>query len=400
MNGRIADIPRRAFLALMTVLAAWALALTIVPQAASAETADSQSDQGGLLTAYYLNVGQGDSEFIVLPDGKTMLIDAGEAWAGDAVVSYVENTLGYDRIDYLVATHPHSDHIGGMKTVLWSPIFIDQVFAPEVANDTETFYEFLDAAQAVNKQITPATTGLVIDEGQGLKVEVLSPATDASYDDLNDWSVVIKVTWGSTSFLFTGDASYQVIDSLNVGHVDVLKVGHHGSDTSTSVPTLEALSPSIAVIEVGWGNDYGHPTQETLDELTFCGVQTWRTDADGNVVVQSDGTNVWACSADTWATEPVSAEQIEQHRATEEQARAEEAARAQAEADAAAQAAAQAQAEAEVAQNQNVGSVVYITNSGEKYHRAGCQYLKKSCIEISKADAIAQGYTPCKKCKP
>ena len=336
----------------------------------------------------------------MFPDGKTMLIDAGESWAGDAVVDYIQNTLGYDRIDYLVATHPHSDHIGGMKAVLWSPIFIDQVFAPEVANDTETFSGFLDAVQAVGKQITSATAGLVLDEADGLRVEVLSPSVDASYEDLNDWSAVVRVTWGSTSFLFTGDASYQVIDSLNVGHVDVLKVGHHGSDTSTSIPTLEALSPSVVVIEVGWGNDYGHPTQETLDELSYCGAQVWRTDADGNVIVQSDGTAVWAYSADTWATEPVSAEQIEQRRVAEEQARAEEAARAQAEADAAAQEAAQAQAQAEVAQSQNIGDVVYITKTGEKYHRAGCSSLRKSCIEISRSDAIARGYEPCKKCNP
>lgn len=363
------------------------LCMALVPHAGVALADEAMSQAAETLRAYYLDVGQGDSEFLALPDGKTMLIDAGEAEAGPSVVSYVQDTLGYDHIDYLVATHPHSDHIGGMASVLYSPIYIDQVVAPEVSNDTATFEGFLDAVEATGKQITPATAGLVLDEADGLRVEVLSPAADAAYDDLNDWSVVIKVTWGQTSFLFTGDASYKVVEGLDVGHVDVLKVGHHGSDTATSVPLLERMTPQLAVIEVGWGNSYGHPTAQTLDELAHCGVQTWRTDMDGVVEVDSDGTTVSARSAATGATQPAGTDAVaarQNAEATQMQATAE--------------AAQEAQTAEQPAQDDAATETVYVTKSGKKYHHDGCQYLKKSKIAISLDEAVAEGYTPCSKC--
>ena len=401
-------VTRSGFLALICSLL-FALCMALPHAGALADEAPTDAgagasaaqEQPATLKAYFLDVGQGDSEFIALPDGKTMLIDAGEQEYGASVVSFVQDTLGLDRIDYLVATHPHADHIGGLPAVLYSPIYVDQVVAPEVANDTETFESFLDAVDVTGKQITPAEAGLVLDEADGLCVEVLSPAAGTASDDVNDASAVIKVTWGSTSFLFTGDASYQVVADANAGHVDVLKVGHHGSDTATSVPLLEKLTPSIAVIEVGWGNSYGHPTTQTLDELASCGVQTWRTDMDGTVEVDSDGAKVTAHALATGAATPAGPDAVTARKQADTDAQAAQQAQAQAEADAAAQAQA-AQAAPEQAEDAEPGAdateTVYVTKSGKKYHHAGCQYLKKSQIPISLEQAIAQGYTPCSKC--
>ena len=395
-------VTRSGFLALVLSLL-FALCMALPHAGALAEEAQGDTagadaiadqEQPATLKTYFLDVGQGDSEFVVLPDGKTMLIDAGEQEYGASVVSFVQDTLGLDRIDYLVATHPHADHIGGLPAVLYSPIYIDQVVAPEVSNDTETFESFLDAVDATGKQITPAEAGLVLDEADGLRVEVLSPAAGDVPDDVNDASAVIKVTWGATSFLFTGDASYKVVSGANPGHVDVLKVGHHGSNTATSVPLLEKLTPSVAVIEVGWGNSYGHPTTETLDELASCGVQTWRTDMDGTVEVDSDGTTVAAHALATGATEPAGPDAAVAR--TQAGAEAQAAAQEQAQAEAAAQAPAAQEQPAD--QEADATETVYVTKSGKKYHHAGCQYLKKSQIPISLEEAVAQGYTPCSKC--
>ena len=354
----------------------------------------------GTLQARFLNVGQGDSEFIVLPNGQTMLIDAGEAWAGDYVVQYIQNTLGCDHIDYLVATHPDSDHIGGLPAVLYSPIKIGEVYAPEVSNDTQAFWDFLTAVEAIDHQITPATAGMVLYEEPGCRVEVVSPAADQAYESMDDWSVVIKISFGATSFLFTGDASYKVIQGLDIGHVDVLKVGHHGSDTAVSIPLLEALSPSLAVIEAGWNNPYGLPSIETLDELEYCDVQTWRTDVDGVVSVISDGTSLTIYSESTGSNEPVPRAEVEARAEAERVEReAGEAAR-QAAIDAAAQAQDEAAYEEAVADTYDAGRTVYITDTGEKYHTGSCRTLRQSKYPIGINDAIAMGYEPCGICKP
>ena len=394
-SGFLALVLSLLFALCMALPHAGALAEEAQGGAAGADVAAGQ-EQPATLKAYFLDVGQGDSEFVMLPDGKTMLIDAGEQEYGASVISFVQDTLGLDRIDYLVVTHPHADHIGGLPAVLYSPIYIDQVVAPEVSNDTETFEAFLDAVDATGKQITPAEAGLVLDEADGLRVEVLSPAAGDAPDDANDASAVIKVTWGTTSFLFTGDASYKVVSGANPGHVDVLKVGHHGSNTATSVPLLEKLTPSVAVIEVGWGNSYGHPTTETLDELASCGVQTWRTDMDGTVEVDSDGTTVAAHALATGATEPAGPDAAAARTQADAEAQAQAAAQEQAQAEAAAQA--PAAQEQPAGQGADATETVYVTKTGKKYHHAGCQYLKKSQIPISLEEAVAQGYTPCSKC--
>lgn len=248
----------------------------------------------GVLRVHYLDVGQGDSEFLELPGGKTMLIDAGVADAAPTVIDYIRN-LGYSRIDYVVATHPHADHIGGMAAVL-KAFDVGEVWAPKVSANTKTFEKFLDAVAAKGLSINTAEAGKVlVGEGE-CEVAILSPRVGASYEDLNDWSVVLKVMYGKRAFLFTGDASTEVIDAAHAGTIDALKVGHHGSKSSTTKALVASLEPEAAVIEVGANNDYGHPTKQALDALSGNGVTVYRTDEDGTCVATCDG------SAIAWTT--------------------------------------------------------------------------------------------------
>ena len=340
---------------------------------------EQEEPQGpeGTLTAHFIDVGQGDSEFLELPDGRTMLIDAGESSEGSTVVGYIRS-LGYSDIDYVVATHPHSDHIGGMPAV-FGAFEVGEVWAPAVTHDTQAFEAFLDAVDAEGLSINAATAGKTVYDASGCTVDVISPTDGASYDDLNDWSAILEVEFGDETMLFTGDAGSGIISSAKPGDVDVLKVGHHGSDTSTTASLVSSLSPEYAVISCGAGNSYGHPHQSTLEALSSATV--YRTDVDGTVVATTDGSSIeWR----TGATAP------------------RENAQAQAEAEAAAAAA--AAATASQAQNQDDGGssgvTVYITKSGEKYHLDGCSSLRKSKIPVSLEDAKARGYEPCKNCNP
>ena len=346
----------------------------------------------GFFRITFIDVGQGDSALLWLPDGSLMLVDAGTTQTGQAVVDYL-TAIGTQSIDHLVATHPHEDHIGGMPAVLQNfPVF--NVWAPEVAADTKTFENFLDAVDSQGLSINVAVAGTRIYEACGCTVDVLSPVDGTSYDDLNDWSVVLLVRFGTQSFLLTGDASYAITSELGLGHIDVLKVSHHGSDTGTTPELVAALSPTLSVISVGADNKYGHPTQETLDELATSTV--WRTDLDSTVLVESDGWSTWSYAL-SGAQTPKSAEQAaaeaEAAVAAQEEALAAQQAQAQAEAEAAAAAVAQAD-------NQNTSGTVYITKTGEKYHADGCSSLRKSKIAIDLSSAKAQGYEACKKCNP
>jgi len=244
------------------------------------------------LTVHFLDVGQGDSEFIVLPDGKSMLIDAGESDYGNTVVNYIKN-LGYSKIDYLVATHPHADHIGGMAKVVQS-FSIGAVYMPNATTTTQTFADFITAIKSAGLTITTAKAGVSIFNSNSVSVSVIAP-NSTSYDDLNNYSAVIKITYNSNSFLFMGDAEEHSENEITADvTADVLKVGHHGSYSSTSQTFLNKVSPKYAVISVGADNDYGHPAQITLDKLSSAGTTVYRTDKDGTVIFMSDGTNITA----------------------------------------------------------------------------------------------------------
>lgn len=242
------------------------------------------------LVVHFLDVGQGDAILLQLPNGQAMLVDAGPDEAGPAVVSYLQKQ-GVERIDYLVATHPHADHIGGMDEVIRA-FEIGKVYMPRVTANTASFERLLLTLKAKGLKITPAKAGVTVLAEDGLKVSFLAPC-GSRYEELNDWSAVVKASYGKTSFLLTGDAEAESErEMLSSGadlRADVLKIGHHGSSSSTSWAFLKAVSPKYAVISVGAGNDYGHPHRETLEKLAAAGVKVYRTDRDRTVVFVSDG---------------------------------------------------------------------------------------------------------------
>lgn len=259
---------------------------------ADAQTEETTDGTGDIMRVSYIDVGQGDSEFIELPDGKTLLIDAGTNESGDDVVEYIKS-LGYTSIDYVVGTHPHEDHIGGLDDVI-NTFDIGDIYLPKASADTKTFEDVMDAITAKNYIVYTAHSGVTIDkdERKNLSVYMVAPVS-GEYEELNNFSAVIKIVYGDTSFLFTGDAEElaenEITDDVSA---DVLKVGHHGSTTSTGQAFLDKVNPSIAVISCGAGNKYGHPNQETLDKLNAKNIEILRTDELGTIVITSDGKTI------------------------------------------------------------------------------------------------------------
>jgi len=339
-----------------------------------------QTSAGGVLRVHYLDVGQADSEFIELPDGKTLLIDAGNKGDGSSVVSYIKN-LGYSTIDYLVATHPHEDHIGGMATVINS-FNIGQIYMPKVASTTQAFEGLLTTIQDNLYSINTAQAGVQIAPG----INILSPGVGSDYgDELNDLSAVISIVYGSNTFLFMGDAGTDPENSFTID-ADVVKISHHGSRTAYSAYLYSKLSPAIAIIDVGADNSYGLPDEEVIQGLTDVGSIIYRTDTNGTIVVESDGSTVTTKSIEkTTPVVPVSTVAATTPKETS---------------------AATTVAVTEPAAT-SAGPVldsgtgeVYKTETGSKYHNDGCSYLSKSRKPISLADAKAEGLTPCSRCNP
>lgn len=240
--------------------------------------------------SHYIDVGQSDSEFIELPNGKTMLIDAGISQYGEKIVEYIED-LGYDKIDYLVATHPHADHIGGMKTVV-EAFDIGEVYMPKASTNTKTYENLLEAIQDKGLKIKTAKSGVeILDEGN-LTIDMLAP-NSSEYDDLNNYSAVIKITYKNNTFLYMGDAEKLSEDEIESDvSADVVKVGHHGSSSSSSSDFVERVSPQYAIISVGEGNSYNHPNESVVKRWEKNGAEVLRTDEKGTIVVTSDGDEI------------------------------------------------------------------------------------------------------------
>ena len=238
----------------------------------------------------FLDVGQGDAA-LVCCDGHYMLIDGGPSESSDRIYAYLKNA-GIAHLDYVVATHPDEDHIGGLSGAL-EYASADCVLCPVREDDSYSFKSLADRIQRQQARLEVPDAGMEFELGSAHCV-VVGPIEDAG--KTNNCSIVLHISYGSTSFLFTGDAEEteeeSILHSGQLFKADVLKVSHHGSEYSTTSSFLEAVKPSIAIISCGEGNDFGFPTQPVLDRLKDLGVDLYRTDLHGDIVVRSDGETI------------------------------------------------------------------------------------------------------------
>ena len=250
--------------------------------------ANQEIQDGEKLQIWFLDVGQADSILIQNGDAN-MLIDAGNNEDGKKLVSYFQS-LGIESFQYVIGTHAHEDHIGGMDDII-DNFNIDTFYMPDAITTTATFESVLDSLEAKNIAFQTPSIDSIFKLGNAT-IDVLYVGTDDS--DLNNTSIVLKLTYGNTSILFMGDAEKEVetiIEKKDIS-ADVLKVGHHGSNTSSSKTFLEKVNPSYAIISVGTGNSYGHPSNTTIKNLENQNIQIYRTDENGTIIMTSDGTNI------------------------------------------------------------------------------------------------------------
>jgi len=248
----------------------------------------------GEVQVHFIDVGQGESILILAPE-KTVLIDGGDNGQGGNVLRYLR-THGVSTVDIMIATHPHADHIGGLIDVV-QQLEIGSVIMPELPEQlvptTRTYTNFLMALLERDLSITPAAPGDAYYLGGGAVLTILSPLRE--YSGMNDFSVVSRLEFGETSFLFTGDielAAEHDLAASGTVRSDVLNIAHHGSRTSTTQIFLDAVSPSIAVIAVGLDNPHGHPRREVIQRLEEKDIHILRTDLDGSIVLTTDGNSI------------------------------------------------------------------------------------------------------------
>jgi beta-lactamase superfamily II metal-dependent hydrolase len=326
------------------------------------------------LTVSFLDVGQGDAELLQF-NGHSVLIDGSTQDMGSRLECYL-NEYGVKDIDLVVATHPHEDHIGGLPTIL-NDFTVGQILDSGQEHTAPSFDTYLNLIDRKNISFAVAERGQKIDLDPGLKIEVLSPPVAHFINNLNENSVVLKVTYNKVSFLFMSDAGADAEDSLLASgynlDADVLKIGHHGSNSGSSRAFLKAVTPAVSVIEVGAGNDYGHPTSKTLAALERTGSAIYRTDLDGNIVVTTDGEGITVTTGRSSCSGTVPA----------------------------------------IPEITSTPGTTTVSSDGpfvgssksDKYHYATCSIAKKiassNLLEFSSsAEARAAGYVPCGICHP
>lgn len=348
------------------------------------EQAANESQINKKLSIHFIDVGQADCALLEY-DNHFMLIDAGNNADADVIVNYLENQ-GVGKLDYAIGTHPHEDHIGSLDTVI-DTFDIGAVYMPKKAHTSKTYLYLLKTIENKGLQIQTPVPGSHFDF-YGLNVQILGPVQE--YDDLNNNSIVLKVTYNEISVLFTGDAEQEAeTDMLEAGYhleADVLKVGHHGSDTSSTVNFLDIVRPKVAVISVGADNSYGHPDENTLKKLMNLKATIYRTDQQGTVVVTTDGKEI----------------EVTTEKASDQQEKAVESNTSEIQTENTEYQEIQAPQEPQKEPEQEV--IVYIGNKNtHKFHDPACSFLpaeKNQVFFDNREEAVNDGYVPCKKCNP
>lgn len=327
--------------------------------------------KAGKMEVHYIDVGQGDATLVTC-DGHAMLIDAGDYSKGTAIQNYLQKQK-IKKLDYLILTHPDSDHIGGAPVII-TKFEIGRVFVSNYEKDNKTYQKLIQALDNKRLKYTTPETGTQYALGTA-KITILAP--NNVYDNPNDASVALMLQNGKNKFLFTGDAGEDAEQDILETDIDlsadVYKAGHHGSSTSTSQDFFEAVSPSCAVISCGEDNSYGHPHAETLNTFRMNGVKVYRTDEDGTIIATSDGKEITfnVPASETWRSgEPNGNGSV--WKAPDQKSETEK--------------------------------ITYVLNTKtRKFHRTSCNSLpianRKDSSE-SRENIIAQGYEPCKRCNP
>ncbi len=312
---------------------------------------------------HFIDVGQADAQVIV-SNGHYMLIDGGNAEDSDLIAAYLKR-LSVDYIDILVCSHAHEDHAGGLSGAL-SVARVGEIYAPKTTSDAGFYKKFLKKVNEQNIEIKNPKPGDEIALGES-KIEFLGPISEEECE-LNNTSLVLKVTYKENSFMFTGDAEREEeTDILDAGYdvsADLLKVGHHGGATSTSYRFLREVSPQYAIISVAKDNSYGHPHDETMSRLKDAEVKVFRTDVQGDIIVKSDGKNIRVFPSKNKNVDNLS----------------------------------------EIKSSQEHAEYAYIGNkNSKKFHRLSCKGLpsiEKQVFFKSYEEAVKQGYSSCGTCKP